>query len=100
MVAVFDDSDIDIYDVTVFEFFIAGNAMTNLMVGGGANGFRKATVVQGRRYRVLFIDDVVVADFVQLVGGDARFDVRLDHLEDIGGQSCRRRAFFRFQRVF
>src|SRR3546814_10770389 len=35
---------------------------------------------------LLHVDDVVVADLVQLIGGHARFDVFGNHFQHIGGQ--------------
>ena len=37
MIFIFDDGDINVDDVTVFQFFIAGNAVTHLMVHGSAD---------------------------------------------------------------
>ena len=43
-------------------------------------------VVQRRRYRLLDIDDIVVAHAIQFVGGDTGADARRDHAEHLGGQ--------------
>ena len=39
MPPIFDDSDVNVDDVTFFQGFFIGDAMANLMVDGGANGF-------------------------------------------------------------
>ena len=85
VVAVFDDGDVDIDDVAIFQFFVTGNAVADLMIHRGADGFGEAVVVQWRRDRLLHIDGVIVADLVQLVGGDPGFDVFGDHSQLFGG---------------
>ena len=73
--------------------------MTNLMVNGCANGFwvRVVTgrcVVQRGRYGMLDVDGVIVAELVQLVGGDARLDEGADIIEEFGRQSAGDAHFF------
>ncbi len=56
------------------------------MVDRGADRLREAFVVERGRDGFLLVDDVVMADAVQLFGGHARLDVVGDHLQHIGGE--------------
>ena len=56
--------------------------------------FGKAAVIEVRRDRVLHVDDVVVADAVELLGRDAGHHVLADHVEHLGGQAAGDRASF------
>ena len=38
---------------------------------------------------MLLVDDMVVTDAVQFLGGDPRLDVLADHFQDFGGQFAR-----------
>ena len=51
-------------------------------------GRREAPVADVGRDRLLHVDDVVVADAVELVGGDAGLHVRRDHVQHLGGQAA------------
>lgn len=94
VVAVLNDGDVDIDDVAVFQFFVAGDAVTNLVIHRSTDGFRKAVIVQRGRDRLLHVYGVVVADFVQLVGGDPGFDVFGDHSQLLGSQLAGNTHFF------
>ena len=84
VVAVFDDGDVDVDDIAVFETSVAGNAVAYLMIHRGANGFGKPMVVEWRRDRLLVFDDVLMTDIVQLPGRNARHDMRPYHFEHFG----------------
>ena len=63
------------------------DAVADHVVDRGADGLRKAAVAEVRRNGVLHIDDVVVADPVQLVGADPGGHVLADHVEHVGRQA-------------
>src|SRR3546814_6613862 len=74
-------SDLDVDDIPFLQHFRAGNAVADDVIDRGADRLRErrtsaaAAVVQRCRDAVQRADDVLVADAVQLVGGNARFDV-------------------------
>jgi hypothetical protein len=84
--AVFDDSDVDVDDVALFEAAIARNAVADDVVDGRADGFRESAVIERGRDCALHIHDVVVAAVVDLVRGRPCNDVRGDHVEDVSRQ--------------
>ena len=57
-------------------------------------------VIQRCWYCLLDVDRVVVEDVIEIVGTDARFDVRGDHLELIGGQLAGHPHFLNSFRCF
>ena len=94
VVAVLDDGDVDVDDVAVFELFVAGDAMADLVVDRSADGFGKPFVVEGGGDGLLFVDDVVVADAVQCAGGHAGSHMRFDHVQHIRRQATGDTHFF------
>lgn len=60
--------------------------MTNHLIDRGADGFGVAVIADIGRHGLLHMHDVIVAQPVQLVGGDAGFDVLANHVQHIGGQ--------------
>src|SRR5690606_1991378 len=87
--AVLDHGDVDIDDVTVLEDLArAGDAVADDVVDRDAGGLGVAAVADIGRDRALHVDDVVVADAVQLLGVHARLHVRGDHLQHLGGQAA------------
>ena len=96
MITVLDDGNVDIDDVAVFQFLVAGNAVTDLMVHRGADRFRETAIIQRCRNGVLYIDDVVMAKAVEFIGGDADRDMRRDHVQNFGGQPTGDAHFFDF----
>ena len=86
VIAVLDDGDVDVDDVAVLQPLVAWNAVADLMVHRGADGFRKAAVVEGCGDRVLLVDDEIVTDAVELVGRHSWPHVRLDHLKHLRRQ--------------
>ena len=88
MPAIFDDRDVNIQNIAIFQGFVAGDAVADHLVDGGADGFRKAVVIERRRYSLLHIHNIVVTNAVQLVGGYPRFDVFLNHFKYIGCQAA------------
>ena len=79
VVAVFDDGDVDIDDIAVFEFFVAGNAVADLVIDRGADGLGVTVVIQGCGNRLLHVEGIVVADLIQLVGGDTCLNMGGNH---------------------
>ena len=64
VVAIFDNGDIDINDVAVFQLFVGRNTVADAMVHRGADGFWESAVIERCRNRILFVDDVVMANAV------------------------------------
>jgi hypothetical protein len=87
--AVQRNGDIYIDDVAIRQSFITGDAVADDMVDGCADGFGKATVIQ-RRGRGAMGENEVMADLVEMVGGNARGDMRADHVQRLGGQEAGR----------
>ena len=74
-----------------FSGLVVRDAVADLVVDRGADRLRVGRVagrrvVQRRRNRALHVDDVVVRQLVELVGGDAGLDVRREHVQHLGGQ--------------
>ena len=94
VVAVLDDGHVDIEQVAALEHPLVGNAVADHVVDRGADGLREAAVAHIGRDRLLDLDDVVVADPVQLIGGDPGDHVLADHVQHVGGQAARKRAIW------
>ncbi|MNZ58540.1 hypothetical protein D3C78_765520 [compost metagenome] len=88
VVTVLDDSYVDVQGITVLERLVARDAVAHHVVDRGADRLGEALVVERRRDRLLLVDDVVVAQAVELFGGDTGLDVLFDHLQDFGGQAA------------
>ncbi|MCY1365116.1 hypothetical protein D9M69_519500 [compost metagenome] len=88
VVAVLDHRHIDVEDVAILERLVIGDAMADHVVDRGADRLGEALVVEGRGNGLLHVDDVVVADAVQFLGGHAGFDMLADHLQHFGGQAA------------
>ena len=71
---------------TVLQGLLVRNTVADHVVDRGADRLREAFVVERRGDGLLHIDDVVMADAVQLYGGNAGLDVFGDHFQDFGGQ--------------
>ena len=85
VVAVMNNGNVDVYDVAVFEGQRAGDPVTDDLVDGGADRARESLVVEGGGDGSV-IEDVLVAELVEFVGGHARDDVRRDEVEHTRGQ--------------
>ena len=97
VVAVLDDGDVDVDDVAVLQdFLVRRNAVADHFVDRGADRLGKAVVVQRRRDCLLHVDHVVVADAVELAGGDAGLDIGRNHFEHVGGEAAGDAHFFEF----
>src|SRR5690606_2228991 len=87
--AVLDDGHVDVEDVPVPEHLgLAGDAVADHVVDRGAHRLGIAAVADIGRHRALHLDDMVVADPVQLLGGRPGLDVRGDHFQHFGGQAA------------
>jgi len=84
MKAVFDNSYVDIDHVAIAQCLIAWDAMADYMIDGRADRFWETPVIQGRGDRLLGIHDIVMANPIQFIGGDASLDMWPDHIEYIG----------------
>ena len=100
MEAILDHSDVDVDDVALLELLVARDAVAHLMVDRGADGTGEAFVVERGRHRLLHVDDVVVAEPVERVGGHARLHVRRDHLQYLGREPAGHAHFLYFFRAF
>src|SRR5690606_34374002 len=87
--AVLDHGDVDVDDVAVLQDLArAGDAVADDVVDRGADRGGEAAVAHVGRDRALDVDDVVVADPVQLGGGHAGLHVGGHDLEHLGGQAA------------
>ncbi len=86
VIAVLDYGDVEIYDVAVFQYLVARDAVADDVIDRCADGFRigriaRRTIIQRSRDGILHICHVFVAQAVQLAGGDADFDKGRDVIE-------------------
>src|SRR3546814_481916 len=99
--AILDHGNVDIHDITVLEHLgRARDAVADDVVDRGAQGLGKTAIADVGRDRALHIDDVVVADAVEFLGGDAGAHVLTDHLQHISGQTAGNTHFFDVLRGF
>ena len=84
---VLDHGDVEVDDVAVLEHLpFVRDAMTDHMVDRGAQGLRKAVVADVGWNRLLHVDDVLVGEPVELLGGDTGLDVFLQHRQHFSRQ--------------
>ena len=74
------------YAVSLFQAFVAGNAMTDHVIDRGADGTGKAPVIQRRGNGILLLGDIGMANLVQFAGGHPRPDFGRDHAQHFGRQ--------------
>jgi len=91
MPSVLDHGDVDVDNVAFFKRLVIGNAVTDLVVDGGANlfgirGVPTRCVVKGRGNGALNLGDVVVRELVELVGRDAWDHVGRQVVQDLRGE--------------
>ena len=96
VVLVFNHGDVDVDDIAVLENLAGWYAVADLMVYRGADGLGKAPVVERGGYRLLNVDDVIMAYQIELIGGNAWNHMRFDHLKDIGREATRYPHFVDF----
>ena len=101
--AVLDDGDVDVDDVAGLQSLVARHAVAHDVVDRGADrlGIGRIAgrrVVERGRHRALHVDHVVMAQRVQLVGGDAGLDVRRDEVEHLAGEAASHAHLFDFFR--
>ena len=80
MPTIFDYGYVYIDDVAFFKCFVIRYAVADLMIDGCADGLRvgvvaTGVVVQRSRDGLLNLGDVVIGQFVKLVGSDARHNM-------------------------
>lgn len=86
---IFDYGDINVNDIAIFQQLrIVRDTVAHHFINRDANGFRIAVIAEAGRNRVLFINNVIITDAIQLAGADARFNIRFDHLQHFGSQSA------------
>ena len=88
MPAIFDHGDVNVDNVALFQGFVVGDAMANLMVDRSANRLGVGVVairgiVQWGRNTALNLCHVVVRQLVKLVGGDAGLDVGRQKIQNL-----------------
>ena len=81
VISVLDDGDVHIDDIAVLQAFLAGDAVTDLMVHRCANRLREAEVVQWSRDCLLHVDDVVMAQGIEFRGRDPGLYARVRQVE-------------------
>src|SRR3546814_16324126 len=85
---VYDDGDVDVDDVAVFEtLVVAWNAVADDVVHRGADRLGEAAIVQWRRNRAARLDEVV-AELVQVFRRHPRLHLRGDHVESFRRQAA------------
>lgn len=100
VISIFDNGYIQVDDISVFEFFITGDAVANDMIYRGTDRFWKTVIVEWGRNRLLGTDDIVVADAVQFVRGYTGSDVRFNHLKYFSSKPSDNAHFFNLFDVF
>lgn len=75
MVAILDDGDVQVDDVPFPQLLVIGDAVADHIIDRGADGLGEAVIVERRGNGLLYLDDMVVAQGVQLVCGDASLDM-------------------------
>jgi len=100
VVAILNDSNIDIDDVAIFKVFVARYAMADYVIHRCANRFRKAAVIQGCGYCLLDVDDVIMTDLVEFPGGDACHHVWSNHIQHFSCKAPCNTHFFYLIRGF
>src|SRR5690606_16877093 len=76
--------DVDVDDVPVFQHRGVGDAVANDLVQRGAQRLGESAVAQGRRVGVV-VHQELVADAVQLIGGDSGLAGLADFLQRLSG---------------
>ena len=84
MEPVLDHGHVDVDDVALLEPAIARYPVAYDVVDRRTDRLWVAAVTEWRRDRALHVDDVVVADAVQLLGRHPGNHVRADHVERLG----------------
>jgi len=92
--AVLNHGDVDVHDVRGLQDPVARNAVADLVINRGADRFwvgliARGAVVQGGGNRALHIDHVVMAEPVELPGGDPGPDMGANEVQDFGGETAR-----------
>src|SRR2546429_6050443 len=85
--SVADHGDVDVDDVPGLQALVIRDAVADHVVHRGTDGLGKAAVVEVRRHRALHVDDIVVAEAVELLGRHPRHHVLRDHVEHLGGEA-------------
>lgn len=86
--AIDDRGHVDIDDIALVQFLVAGDAVAHDMVDRGAAAVGEAAIAQRRRDRASG-KGLLAHEIVQLAGGHAGDDQRYQRIEDIGGQPAR-----------
>ena len=95
MPAIFDDGNIDIDDIAIFQHFCRRwNAVANNVIHRCADTGRKAFVTHVGRNRLLSLNNVFMAQAVKLGGTNAWTHVRTNHLQDFSRQTASNAHFF------
>ena len=79
--------DVDVHEVAVLDDPAVGDAVADHLVDAGAQRLGEAAIAQRGGVRAL-VDEELVADPVQLVGGDARRHVAAHQLQRLRGDAA------------
>ena len=60
--------------------------MTNLVIDRRTNRLWKSFVVERRRNSFLYVNDVIVANLIEFIGGYAYLYIRRNHLKHVRGK--------------
>ena len=95
MELVFNHGHVDVDDIAIFQmFFVIRNAVAHHFIDRDTDRFRIPVVAEAGGDCFLFVDNIVVANAIQLAGGHARLDVRGDHFQHFSGQTASNAHFF------
>ncbi|MNZ45711.1 hypothetical protein D3C78_633720 [compost metagenome] len=88
--AVLDHGDVDVDDVAIAQCLGRRNAVADHVIDRRTHGFREAVIPHIAGYGFLHVDDVVVTQAVEFIGGNPGLDVGGNHRQHLGGQLARR----------
>jgi hypothetical protein len=84
--AVFNDGDVNIDDIAVFESFRSRDTMTYDMVNAGTDRPREPPVIQRGRDGIQSFYDVAMANLIDFSGRDTWSDMNPNHIKHLAGQ--------------
>ncbi|MNN10471.1 hypothetical protein D3C81_1233940 [compost metagenome] len=84
--AILDHRDVEVDDVAILQRRARRNAVADHIVDRGTDGFRKTVIANVGRHCFLHIDDVVVAQLIELISGDASLHMRHQHRQHFSGE--------------
>lgn len=82
-----DEGNVDIDDIALDEFAIAGDAVTDDVINGGADSLWKAAIIEGSGERLVIAGEGE-GEVIELSGGNSGMDVFDKHIEGFGGETA------------